>query len=351
MKKRTFLLLSAVVGYLTIIVALWYVESTGPNPNIRTLFDAFWYSLVTLTTVGYGDYYPITVLGKILSFTLVAASLGVLGYFVGKLTEHIQTAAERRRMGLNGTDFTNHVVIVGWNDFSEGVVTQLVNAGKKACIITDTKPHIDIIYDRYPRTQVFAIYSEYDCRDCLIKANAAGAISLMPCLDDDTKNLIFILNAKKHYPDLAFVVTLDKAELKETFSNAGVSFTISRNEVASKIVASYAFEPSVARFNEDLLASASKKEDYDILQYYVAPTSPFAGTSYGEVFTTLKDTCNALAIGLSRKTGKERTLFKLPDNGMQVLAEDYILVMASGGSLKQLSELFGCPEGLYEDDR
>jgi hypothetical protein len=36
---------------------------------------------------------------------------------------------------------------------------------------------------------------------------------------------------------------------------------------------------------------------------------------------------------------------------MQVMAKDYILVMASGGSLKQLSELFGCPEGLYEGDR
>jgi voltage-gated potassium channel len=351
MKKRTIFLVSAVLGYLTIVIALYHVESSGPNPNILTLFDAFWYSLVTLTTVGYGDCYPTTIQGKVLSFTLVAGSLGVLGYFVGKLTEHIQTAAERRRMGLNGTDFTNHVIIAGWNDFSEGVVTQLVNAGKKACVITDTKPHIDLIYDRFPRSQVFVIHSEYGCRDCLIKANAAKAISLMPCLDDDTKNLIFILNAKKDYPDLSFVVTLDNAELKETFSSAGVSFTISRNEVASKIVASYAFEPSVARFNEDLLASASKKEDYDILQYYVTPTGPFAGTSYGEVFTTLKDTCNALGIGLSRKTGKERTLFKLPDNEMQVLAKDYILVMASGGSLKQLSELFGCPEGLYEGDR
>jgi hypothetical protein len=65
----------------------------------------------------------------------------------------------------------------------------------------------------------------------------------------------------------------------------------------------------------------------------------------------LKDTCNALAIGLSRKTDRERTLFKLPGNEMQVMAKDYILVMASGGSLKQLSELFGCPEGLYEGDR
>ncbi|WP_462324572.1 potassium channel family protein [Desulfoplanes sp.] len=350
MKRRTFFLLAAVFGYLAVITCLYYVESAGSDPNIRTLFDAFWYSLVTLTTVGYGDYYPTTITGKILSFTLVAASLGVLGCFIGKLTEHIQTAAERRRMGLNGTDFTNHVVIVGWNDFSEGVVTQLVNAGKKACVITDTKAHIDIIHDRFPRRQVFTLYSEFGCRECLIKANAARAVSLMPCLGDDTRNLIFILNAKKDYPDLSFVVTLDNAELKETFINAGVSFTISRNEVASKIVASYTFEPSVARFNEDLLASASQKDDYDILQYYITEDSPFADKLYGEVFTTLQTTCGTLAIGISRDTGQSRALFKLPDNTMRVLAGDYILVMTSGGSLEQLTELFGCPEGLYEHD-
>jgi voltage-gated potassium channel len=347
MKRRSILIATGAVGYLLIIYLLYLIESGGDGANIRTVFDAFWYSLVTLTTVGYGDFYPVTPGGKILAFTLILASLGVLGYIIGKLTERIHAAAERRRMGLNGTDFTNHVIVVGWNDFSEGVVTQLVNAGKRACVVTDERDQIDVIRDRFSPDQVFAMYCEFGCRDLVRKAGGENAAGLMPCLGEDTKNLIFILNIKKDFPHLSTVVTLDNAELKETFISAGVSFTISRNEIASRIVASYTFEPSVARFNEDLLASASKDEDYDILQYYVKEDSGFAGRPFGEVFDELKETLNVLAIGLSRATDQGRELMKLPDNDVRVRTGDYVVVMTSGRSLERLTELFGCPEGLY----
>ncbi|HKK33167.1 MAG TPA: ion channel [Desulfomicrobiaceae bacterium] len=347
MKRRSILVPAAAIGYLLIIYLLYRIEAGGDGANIKSVFDAFWYSLVTLTTVGYGDFYPVTPGGKILAFTLILASLGVLGYIIGKLTEHIHAAAERRKMGLNGTDFTNHVIIVGWNDFSEGVVTQLVNAGKRACVVTDERDHIDVIHDRFDRSRVFAMYCEFGNRDLISKAGGQNAAGLMPCLDEDTKNLIFILNTKKDFPNLPTVVTLDNTELKETFISAGVSFTISRNEIASRIVASYTFEPSVARFNEDLLASASKDEDYDILQYYVKEKSRFAGKTFGEVFDKLKGELNVLAIGLSRKTDTGRELMKLPGNDIPVQAGDYVVVMTSGKALVRLTELFGCSEGLY----
>ena len=347
MKRRSIPVAAGAAGYLLIIYLLYRIESGGDGANIETTFDAFWYSLLTLTTVGYGDFYPVTPGGKILAFTLILASLGVLGYIIGKVTERIHAAAERRKMGLNGTDFTNHVIIVGWNDFSEGVVTQLVNAGKRACVVTDERDHIDVIHDRFDRSNVFAMYCEFGCRDLVDKAGGKNAAGLMPCLGEDTKNLIFILNTKKDFPNLPTVVTLDNAELKETFISAGVSFTISRNEIASKIVASYTFEPSVAKFNEDLLASASQDEDYDILQYYVKEGSRFAEKRFGEVFDELKGDLNVLAIGLSRATEQGRELMKLPDNDVQVQAGDYVVVMTSGKALERLTELFGCPEGLY----
>ena len=348
--KRSIHLLIGLAVYLALILLIYHFESRGRNPNIHTVFDAVWYSLVTLTTVGYGDFYPTTLAGKILSATLIFASLGVLGYFIGKLTEYIQIIAERRKMGLDGTDFSNHVVIVGWDEFAEGVLTQLANADKRACVITDNKDHLEIIRDRFKRGFVFPIYADYANPDGLEKAAAGRAAMLMPNLGDDTKNLVFILNAKKRHPNLVFIVTLDNAELKETFQSAGVNYTISRNEVSSKIVASYIFEPSVARFSEDLLSSAWQDDDYDIQQYYVTPDCRFAGASFGQVFKALKDGLNVLAIGLSRADEGRQFLTKLPPDALEVLAGDYVVVMTSGRSVKDLEAWFGCDEGLYYAD-
>lgn len=54
---------------------------TSPDSNIKSASDALWWSLVTITTVGYGDYYPTTFLGRIIAAILMTAGVGLFGTF------------------------------------------------------------------------------------------------------------------------------------------------------------------------------------------------------------------------------------------------------------------------------
>lgn len=75
-------LLSAVLLLVFAAIAILNVE-TVPESNIKTPGDALWWSLVTITTVGYGDKYPVTTVGRLIAAVLMVAGVGLFGTFSG----------------------------------------------------------------------------------------------------------------------------------------------------------------------------------------------------------------------------------------------------------------------------
>ncbi len=59
------------------------------NPEIRTVGDAFWWCIVTVTTVGYGDKVPITPLGKLIGVILMFTGIGIIGIFSGTMATYL----------------------------------------------------------------------------------------------------------------------------------------------------------------------------------------------------------------------------------------------------------------------
>jgi voltage-gated potassium channel len=63
--------------------SIYYVEGTDPDANIRTAGDALWWGLVTITTVGYGDRFPVTGLGRVIGVVLLIAGIGLFSVLTG----------------------------------------------------------------------------------------------------------------------------------------------------------------------------------------------------------------------------------------------------------------------------
>lgn len=72
--------LSAIILIIFSSIAILQVE-TLPHSNIRTAEDALWWSYVTITTVGYGDYFPVTTSGRVIALVLMTAGVGLFGTF------------------------------------------------------------------------------------------------------------------------------------------------------------------------------------------------------------------------------------------------------------------------------
>lgn len=321
------------------------VEKEAEGSSITSFMDSLWYMIVTLTTVGYGDMYPLSPVGKIIGYIYVFSSLGVLGFLFSSISNRIYTMLEEKKLGFRGTDFKEHIVFFGWNDFSKLVAAEIVHTGKDLAILTENKDSVDLIYDQFGKDNLFVLFSDYQNPDALEKLNAEKAAVIFLAIQNDSEALMLVINIKNKYPHAKIVVSLQNSKLKSTFIAAGVTYIIAHNEIASKLVASYIFEPDVADLNTDLISSARKDTDFDIQEYEVLPSNPYLGKTGHEAFHALKDEHDVILMGMSKLIDGERKLIPNPKKDVRIEKGDYLIVMADGLSKSKLKNTFKVAEG------
>ena len=87
-------LLSAGMVLATSSLLVLQFESASTDANITTGGDALWWAVVTITTVGYGDQYPVTMLGRITGFAVMLAGVGIIGALASILASILVPSAD-----------------------------------------------------------------------------------------------------------------------------------------------------------------------------------------------------------------------------------------------------------------
>ncbi|MFP5501161.1 MAG: ion transporter, partial [Candidatus Sericytochromatia bacterium] len=96
--------------------ATGFIAEHRVNANMTTPFDALYWAIVTLTTVGYGDITPQTVGGRVVSMALMLTGFVILALVAGVVSQTMsQSFLKLREEGIRMTAMVNHVIICGWN--------------------------------------------------------------------------------------------------------------------------------------------------------------------------------------------------------------------------------------------
>jgi voltage-gated potassium channel len=91
---------------------IYYAEGTAPDANIRSAGDAVWWGLVTITTVGYGDRYPVTPEGRVIGVFLLFAGIGLFSVLTGFIANAFLGPRDRPRVALADGDPRAAIVAV-----------------------------------------------------------------------------------------------------------------------------------------------------------------------------------------------------------------------------------------------
>ena len=78
-------------------VGIYYFESAAQPDSFSSIFQSMWWAVATLTTVGYGDVYPITVGGKLFTFFVLMVGLGIVAVPTGLVASALSTAREMEK--------------------------------------------------------------------------------------------------------------------------------------------------------------------------------------------------------------------------------------------------------------
>jgi voltage-gated potassium channel len=124
---------SRYTGFITILMTIIILtscsvlvlqfEGKSPDANIKTGWDALWYAVVTITTVGYGDRYPVTVLGRITGVFIMFAGVGIIGVLASILSSILvgapSTSAEEEAPAVEPAVLTNNELVVIKNELAQ----------------------------------------------------------------------------------------------------------------------------------------------------------------------------------------------------------------------------------------
>lgn len=95
--KEELILFIIVAGFLLYIsaVGIYYCENKVQPEQFKSIFHCLWWSVVTLTTIGYGDMYPVTVMGKVFSSIIALVGIGVIAVPTGLLASSLSQIVKK----------------------------------------------------------------------------------------------------------------------------------------------------------------------------------------------------------------------------------------------------------------
>ncbi len=103
-RLMAYVIFSAILLVYTVALSVLHFERAAPNANITTMGDSLWWAIVTITTIGYGDYYPVTTPGRWAAAALMIGGFAVLSMVTAALSSWLVesvTAATRVRKKID----------------------------------------------------------------------------------------------------------------------------------------------------------------------------------------------------------------------------------------------------------
>ncbi len=290
-----------------------------------TLSNAFWWSIVTLTTVGYGDITPASLGGRVIGIVIMIFGIGILGMFTASIASVFIEKKQKEERGMNSYNFENHIIICEWNHRAKDVLHELRHASRTA-----NAPIIliaDIEMKPIDDDNLYFIRGDAQ-EENFIKANLEKAGTAIILGDDrldaasrDARVVLNTLTAESINPKVYTIVELiDTANIPHC-KRAKADEIIVGNEFSSKLISKAALNHGISNVLSELLTSKLGSDLFKIPIPHNLEGRPFL-----EVFTEMKRLDNSIVLGVQK--GRDGTVKSNPPVDFPIEKGDFLIIIS-----------------------
>jgi len=305
-----------ITGLLIILAAmLMFVVEYPQEPVAKGVWDAIWWAIVTMTTVGYGDIVPKTVFGRIIGFGVMISGVFLVSMMTATIASVFVSQRIKEGKGLEDVRDRDHIVVCGWNEHGNSVIQGLVNLLRPripvvALVNELPREEVDAILYRFKDIQFRFVRGNFTKEEILARANikrARAAIVLAdasghhPIEAADERTIFGALAIKSMAPKVKTCAELRNPENKEHLRRANVDEIVVRGEQNAAILASAAAATGLSTVMKLLL----NVEEGNKL-WRVRLPDRFVGRTVGDLNTFFRDKFSAILMAIVTETSAIR---------------------------------------------
>ena len=297
------------------------------------VFDAFYMTLTTMATVGYGEIHPLSQPGRIFNSFLIFFGVSVMFLAIGSMTQilielELGEFFDKRRNKRMIDKMQNHFIICGFGRVGRGAAEELAQAGVPFVVIDRDEGRVESAM----KAGMSALMADSTRDETLRAAGVTRARGLVAALGTDADNLFVILSAKTLNPLLNLAARVAEEEAEQKLLRAGADAVFAPYSITGHRLVQALLRPHVFQFLD--FTTKGLGLDVAIEQVRVAEHSEVVSKSLGQMQVRRDLGVVVLAI----RKADSRMEFNPPADA-EIQGGDYLIVMGEPANLRKLDHL------------
>ena len=296
-------------------------------------FDAFYMTLITITTVGYQEIHPLSHAGRIFNSFLIFFGVTAMLLAVGGMTQAIIELELNQYFGKRRTrkmieSLRDHYIVCGFGRVGRGAAGELQRAGVPFLVMDKNEERVDWAI----KAGMLGVLADATDDQNLKDAGILRAKGLIATLQSDADNLFVILSAKALKPSLLVSARVNSEQSEKKMRLAGADYVFAPYDITGNRMAQVMLKPHVFQFID--FTTKGMGLDVGIEQVRVPAASEFVSKSLLEA--NIRREMGVIVLAIRKADG--RMLFNPPAEAA-IEAGDHLIVMGEPQGLRRLEQV------------